>query len=661
MTSTMPTGLKFKGVPMPFFFHESSAVAFRELETRADDVVLSSLPKGGTTWTNKIINLLLHGIDNDGKAVPNEGINSSGQVYPDAIPLKRVTADPDPSDFRRNFFGDWGFEDLVNQPSPRLFSTHFAGEDLLPAQLLAPGANGRLVVVLRNLKDVLSSLHFFRGEAKDGWLGNEHGPGSLARFIAPDSPNAYGSPFAWVKKMDQVVGRLQAEGRVCVVYFEQLKQNLPQQVGKLASFLGLECSPAKLEAVCAAAGFDAMKATLGSASVLLRKGGVGDWKNHLDPGSWSQFDKAFEAALDGVQLAEPMKHFQYLEIPGLPPPQAEQTIPDCDPRSWPRFERVTLQDGLLVRDKLIATKGPKVFVRPPSEFNHIVEPPGTEGARFVAEPDRYHLFVSGVCPWASGCVAVREVLGLQDVISMDVADGQSGAGWVYLNGVTCPPWDPESGQPVYLQEVYQLDDPLGTSRITVPILWDKKTQCIVSNDSWSILKMLARAFAPLGSTGLQLFPQAMEQEIEAKQAELWAQLLNGVYRSGIARIKGNLEATAAAAEDVYAMLDHLDSELDNQQFVLGAELTLVDVRLLMMLLRYDTAYRVAFGLSGGRGGVLDGESYPRITQYIRRLYPLIKPTVRWVSFGQYYRWAALDGEIMPDFAPLIASADTPAL
>ena len=76
------------------------------------------------------------------------------------------------------------------------------------------------MVVLRNLKDVMCSLHFFRGEPKDGWLGNEHGPGTLDRFLDEDTPNAYGSPFSWLRRMDEIVASLRAEGRVhvCLLY-----------------------------------------------------------------------------------------------------------------------------------------------------------------------------------------------------------------------------------------------------------------------------------------------------------------------------------------------------------------------------------------------------------------------------------------------------------
>ena len=182
-----PSGRKYKGLPIPGWFQEESADALRSLKMRDDDVVCASLPKSGTTWVQKILYLMLHGLDDDGKPTGQPSLHAKGQVYPDALPLKAPEGPPPaegPEAFRRKMFGDAGFEDLGGQPARRLFSTHLA-RGFLPAELeAAEGGRGRLVVVVRNLKDVLSSLHYFRGEAKDGWLGNEHGPGSLARFVA---------------------------------------------------------------------------------------------------------------------------------------------------------------------------------------------------------------------------------------------------------------------------------------------------------------------------------------------------------------------------------------------------------------------------------------------------------------------------------------------
>jgi len=281
------------------------------MDVRTDDVILSSLVKGGTTWCHKIIYLLLHGIDDDGNVVATacETVGCKGQVYPDATVLRRG-AEPDPANapqtnnVRRQLFGEWTFEDdLCTQPSPRLFSTHLWGERL-PARLLQPDGHGRLVIVLRNLKDVLTSLHFFRGEPKDGWLGNEHGPGSMARFIAADCPNAFGSVFDIVRSHDSLARRMGE--RVLVVYYEDLQDDLPGQIERLAVFLGASLPSAKREAIVRAVSFKAMKES-GDMAVIMRKGGVGDWRNHLSKESWAQFDAAFDAALSGVALAEPMR------------------------------------------------------------------------------------------------------------------------------------------------------------------------------------------------------------------------------------------------------------------------------------------------------------------------------------------------------------------
>ena len=113
-----------------------------------------------------------------------------------------------------------------------------------------------------------------------------------------------------------------------------------------------------------------------------------------------------------TELAEPLRAHHAWAVAGLPPRRAEQRLDDDVRASYPPFVRATLRDGRLVRDTLIApSRAP--FVRPPSEFRGEIAPAGTGGGARVAEAGRYHLFVSGVCPWASGARAVRALLGLQ--------------------------------------------------------------------------------------------------------------------------------------------------------------------------------------------------------------------------------------------------------
>jgi putative glutathione S-transferase len=734
----MPTGRRVNGMPVPFFFHEESAAAFKAMDVAADDVILCSLAKGGTTWVHKLLHLLLRGIGDDGQPVTDlPPLNSKGQIYPEALPLTPLAPLapgedlPQMEQVRRQFFGDYCFADLLAQPAPRLFSTHLYGEKWLPTALFGAagggegeggeaggggdgssdgGGRGRLILVLRNLKDVLCSLHFFRGEAKDGWAGNEHGPGSLARFLHADSPNAYGSVFETVKALDATAQRLYGVGRVCVVYFEALKQRLPSEVARVAAFLGLgELSAAKHAAVVAAVGFQAMKADSSSAhsSTLLRKGEIGDWVNHMGEAEWARFDEAFDDALGDVALAEPLRFFQGAFATGRPhgaaPPRATHSLGD-DPRAWPKFVRGTLEEGFLVRDGLIAKEKKntnKTFLRPASEYGACaVGPPPPEAAaatataaaaagaaaaepslsphQFHAEPGRYHLFVSGVCPWASGVRAARSLCGLEGVVGMDVADGQSSAGWVCAAGTSCATWAAQPG-PFFLHQAYQVGDPGCTTRITMPLLWDTRTRAIVSNDSWNIVKCFSGAFlaigagpsSPLLDPASGLLPPAAADgtaadaaaAMEELHASIYKGLLNGVYRAGVGLLFGNAEGAAAAADEVYATLAWLDERLGGTRFLLGGAVTAVDVRLVMNLLRWDSSYSTAFGLGGGRGGVLLGGGYPHLQGYVRDMYQLagMAGCVDWASFRQYFRWGIghPKDEPLPPLEPIIASAEAP--
>jgi putative glutathione S-transferase len=258
---------------------------------------------------------------------------------------------------------------------------------------------------------------------------------------------------------------------------------------------------------------------------------------------------------------------------------------------------------MVVRDSLISPSL-GAFSRPPSEFLATVVPPGEHG-EFVAEPGRYHLFLSDVCPWANSVRAARHVMGLQEVISVDIADGQSGLGWVFLSGATCAPWVGRPGA-FYLHEVYQTADTACTSRITVPVLWDTRMQRIVCNDSWQIVKLLATSFRALCACPLvDLFPPELRDLIEDTHTQVYKGLLNGVYMAGVNLVKGNMPAYEAACQTVYATLDGLESKLMTCPFLCGPHLTAVDLRVVMTLLRFDAAYYRAFGLDRvGRGGEL---------------------------------------------------------
>ena len=270
---------------------------FRDLELHADDVVMVSGVKAGTSWVQKILHSLLrmdeHGSFGECSLETDVGFNN--QIYPDALAKDR----PENPHY---LFQNACFDDLANQPSPRLFSTHLWREDLLPKSLVdAEHGQGKLVVVLRNPKDVLASLHFFQGEAKDGWFGNEHGPGSFHRFNDESTPNAFGSYYAAVKSLESSVAKLGA--RALVVYYEDLHMDLSAELNRIASFCGLPLGPKKLDAVLRRVSFQSMKDAGGLSSILTRQGIIGDWRNHLDVEHWSVIDRIVQERLGNSELA----------------------------------------------------------------------------------------------------------------------------------------------------------------------------------------------------------------------------------------------------------------------------------------------------------------------------------------------------------------------
>ncbi len=285
----------------PSWWRDEGADAFRNLETRPSDVVLASGVKMGTTWAARILHLLLHGTDAAGAETIAQGVNARGQCYPEGLTLAPVER----TGVESLLFGDYTWPSLESQPEPRLFSTHLWGEHL-PRRLVAPDGKGRLVIVARNLKDTLCSLHFFRGEPVDGWYGNSHGPGSLERFLSADCPNAFGSVFESLAAHDGVAQSIPE--RVHILYYEALIEDHTGEVARLARFLGLEATQAQIDAVVDATRFESMKEAgrvgkLKGADILLRQGGVGGWRQHLDAASWARFDRVCEDRLARCALA----------------------------------------------------------------------------------------------------------------------------------------------------------------------------------------------------------------------------------------------------------------------------------------------------------------------------------------------------------------------
>lgn len=255
------------------------------------------------------------------------------------------------------------------------------------------------------------------------------------------------------------------------------------------------------------------------------------------------------------------------------------------------------------------------FVRKDSAFRDWVTADGApihEGGRgFKAEAGRYHLYVSLACPWAHRTLIVHALKGLDAMIGVSVVN------WLMLErGWT---FDPAPGviadsvnDAANLYEVYVKADPHYTGRVTVPILWDKQTGTIVSNESSEIIRMFNEAFDGLGAQAGDFYPEALREEIDAVNARVYDTVNNGVYKAGFA-------TSQAAYEDafgqLFASLDWLEERLSHQRWLVGETMTEADIRLFTTLIRFDAVYVGHFKCNLRR--IAD---YPALQAYLRDIY-----------------------------------------
>lgn len=273
------------------------------------------------------------------------------------------------------------------------------------------------------------------------------------------------------------------------------------------------------------------------------------------------------------------------------------------------------------------------FDREDTSFRNWISKAGGS-AEFPAAGDRYHLYVAWACPWAHRALIMRTLKGLESVISVSVVEPRMGErGWVFAEPASsdCIEHSLESlgdgtGDQVNgkraLYEVYQLADPDYTGKVTVPVLWDKKTSQIVNNESADIVRIFNNRFDEQGATPGDYYPESRRDEIDELNSRIYNTVNNGVYRAGFA---GSQSVYESAVDELFDTLDWLETRLATQRFLVGDQTTEADWRLLPTLLRFDAVYAVHFKCSRRR--LVD---YPNLWAYTRDLYqhPGIAETFR---------------------------------
>ncbi|MGY5614047.1 glutathione S-transferase family protein [Vibrio brasiliensis] len=265
------------------------------------------------------------------------------------------------------------------------------------------------------------------------------------------------------------------------------------------------------------------------------------------------------------------------------------------------------------------------FVREDAGFRNWIK--NRPDAQFQPESGRYHLFVSLACPWAHRTLIFRKLKGLEEHIDLTIV---------------CPDmmsegWQMGLPEPLFghtrLHQIYTQAKADYTGRVTVPVLWDKKHNTIVSNESSEIIRMFNSEFNHITGNMDDYYPEHERALIDEWNAYIYPNVNNGVYRCGFATTQ---DAYEEAYEGLFASLDRLDAHLANHRYLTGAKITEADWRLFTTLIRFDAVYVGHFKCNKQR--IAD---YPNLNGYLKELYqiPGIKETTDFYHIKRHYYYS----------------------
>ena len=298
--------------------------------------------------------------------------------------------------------------------------------------------------------------------------------------------------------------------------------------------------------------------------------------------------------------------------------------------------------GLLIdgkwHDKWYDTKeSGGAFKRTEAGFRNWITPDGSAGPSgeggFKAEANRYHLYVSHACPWAHRTMIFRTLKGLEQMIDISVVHPDMlGNGWTFETNFNGATGDQQFGLP-FARDIYTRAVPDFTGRVTVPILWDKAQNTIVSNESSEIIRMFNSAFNRLTGNTDDYWPEALRGNIEEVNTRIYDTLNNGVYKAGFATTQA---AYDAAIHPLFDTLDWIEGILSDNRYLTGDTLTEADWRMFTTILRFDLVYHQHFKCNRAR--IAD---YPNLWGHTRELFQMdgIAQTVNFEHIVRHYHYS----------------------
>ena len=269
-----------------------------------------------------------------------------------------------------------------------------------------------------------------------------------------------------------------------------------------------------------------------------------------------------------------------------------------------------LIDGIWKVDEIRPNKVDGTYKRENSVFRDWISE--EESAEFLPESGRYHLYISHACPWAHRTLIFMVLKNLEDHISVDVVHPEMlENGWAFDTKFSDTTGDSLYGKE-FLSEIYTQANNNITCRVTVPILLDKKSKKIVSNESADIIRIFNSSFDKITGNTEDFWPKNLQKEIEPINKRIYETLNNGVYRAGFATSQSSYDE---AVTKLFDTMEWLEEILSNNRFLLGDRVTEADWRLFPTLVRFDSVYHFHFKCNRKR--LID---YKNLWAYTRDLY-----------------------------------------
>jgi putative glutathione S-transferase len=325
-------------------------------------------------------------------------------------------------------------------------------------------------------------------------------------------------------------------------------------------------------------------------------------------GEWHDYEDE-QAFLDGEFIQKPGQFRHQIERPVEPEPEPEPELESED-------EDLFSLDDAPPQEK-------------PEPKPQVTEP------LYGVEAGRYHLYASLACPWSHRCLIMHRLKKLERVVGLTILEPSNlEQGWEFAfigrnrlrsAGASADPLF--SAQ--YLHQLYHRSDPNYSGRVTVPMLWDKKTRTIVNNESSDIMRMFNSLFNDITNHPLDFYPPSLQTEIDALNLVITKTINQGVYLCGFASMQAAYDQAVNALFDA---LDTMNERLEHKRYLHGDQLTESDWLLFTTLVRFDAVYFSLFKTNRKRI-----EDYPNLAQYVRELYQ-IKGVSETVNFEHIIRY-----------------------